>query len=49
MDDLIMFTISLACVGLNYWRYKRFGERSALLMIILMIGCCILNILEVVK
>lgn len=48
MDDIIIFTISLFCVGLNYWRYKQFSERSALVMMWIMVACCILDILEVI-
>lgn len=46
--DLTLFTLSLFCVGLNYWRYKQFGERHVLVLMFLMIVCCVWDIVEVI-
>lgn len=48
MDDLIFFAITLVCAGLNYWQYKQLGRKSALVLMILMIVCCIWDIVEAI-
>ena len=46
--DLTFFTFPLFCIGLNYWQYKQLGRKSSLVLMILMIVCCVWDIMEVV-
>lgn len=46
--DLTFFSLSLFCIGINYWQYKQFGRKSALILILLMVVCCVWDIVEVV-
>lgn len=46
--DLTIFTLSLFCIGLNWYNYKQFGRRSSLVLMTLMIACCTWDLLEVI-
>lgn len=48
LRDLTFFTLSLFCVGFNYWQYKQLGRKSSLVLMILMIVCCVWDIVEVI-
>ena len=48
LRDLTFFTLSLFCIGLNYWQYKQLGRKNSLVLMILMIVCCVWDIVEAV-
>lgn len=48
LRDLTFFGLSLFCVGLNWYMYKQFGERKSLVLMILIIICCVWDIVETV-
>lgn len=48
LRDLAFFALSLFCIGLNWYMYKQFRERKSLVLMILMIVCCVWDIVEVI-